>query len=724
MASELSTLDQLTQDWQRLKQQKSRKTGGIEGRVLLNLGFVLGEQHITHRDNGIYSEPHEANKLYLVFNMIRPRLNKLLGRLTAGSQTFTAQPTKRDSISLANADVVMKLDRALDKKLNQPARLWEALWWCAIGGTAFVHTPWIPDHTTEANPVMNEAGEVMYELKATGEQVPQSMVEMAVQSGAPPELFKLLEEVETIGEVGCEVYGPLNVFIDQGVRSIEDLSPDQMVYIASVRTTGWVERNFNQQVKPQAEIDIVATSFHQLGPSVGGYFLKDIIPLIQGSGDEGREDGKGNVTVVMGYGPASPEHPQGRFVVFIPGQKVLHDAANPYEEIPIVDIHWQPVTASFWTSDYVSDLIAPQKFINKRLSQLGEQANASVYSQLLLGGGLKSQDIPADWPGMIENGLSESGAPNVARLPGPELPSWFLPATQKVLELFNDVAGAGDLFKESKFPGQLRGSEAVPALQEILDTEWGPLFEHIGERMARVKQQRLNRVKQFYPETRTLHFVDKSLKDETLEFHRDAILGRGVNYHISIERTSLLPELRSVREYRLNQRLQGPLAILYTDERTGMLDKNKIAAELEFGDTGRQDRQAHYRKLARHIIEMIWDVKQPPPPMPFWDHRAMLDEIESEMSTSEFLSASQQVQQLFIMQYEAHRAFIMQEAQQQQASMQSGMVQNAVAMATQQAAATAAAMAVEQAMGVAQAQQQAPTDQIVGQAIGQTGSGV
>ncbi len=724
MAEKKSILDTLTHDWERLKAQKARKTGGIEGRCLLNLGFVLGEQHIDHRNQGIYADPHENNKLYLVFNMIRPRLNKLLGRLTAGSQTFTAQPTKRDTVSVANSDVVMKLDRALDKKLNQPARLWEALWWCAIGGTAFIHTPWIPDSTTESNPVLDpESGEVMYTVKATGQSYPKSLVEMMVEEGAPVEAFEVLEEVEVVGEVGCEVYGPLNVFADQGIKSIEDLSPDQMVYIASIRTLGWVERNFQKKVKAQSEIKIVSTTFHQIGPSVGGFHLQDIIPLIQGSGEDEKDPEGGNVTIVMGYGPVSPEFPRGRFVVFIPGQEVLLDTDNPYEEIPLVDIHWQPVTTSFWTSDYVSDLIAPQRFVNKRLSQLGEQANASVYSQLLLGGSLKSQDIPADWPGMIENGLSETGTPNVARLAGPELPSWFLPATQKVLEMFNDIAGAGDLFKESKFPGQLRGSEAVPALQEILDTEWGPLFEHIGERIARVKQQRLNRVKQFYPETRTLHYVDKSMRDETIEFHKDDILGRGVNYNISIERTSLLPELRSVREYRMIQRLNGPLAILYTDERTGSLDKNKIASELEFGDVGRQDRAAHYRKLSRFIIEKLWDAQPAPQVMPFWDHRAMLDELEMEMSTSEFLSASPQVQQMFIQHYEAHRQIILQEAEQQNQAMQSGQIQNAVAMATQQAAAKAASMAIEQAMGVAEAQKAQPTDQIMSNALAQTGDG-
>src|SRR5690606_27599220 len=116
--------------------------------------------------------------------------------------------------------------------------------------------------------------------------------------------------------------------------------------------------------------------------------------------------------------------------------------------------------------------------------------------------------------------------------------------------------------------------------------------------------------------------------------------------------------------------------------------------------------------------------EQIPQPLPFWDHRVMLDELEAEMSTVEYLRASPQVQQLFIQQYEAHRQFIIQEAQQQAQAANNGAIQNAVAMATQQAAAQAAAMAVERAMEVSVANQQAPTGDIVGQAMAETGGGI
>src|SRR5690606_22006998 len=149
----LETVDQLTADWERLKRQKARYTGGIEGRVLLNLGFVLGEQYVSHRNQGIYNEVQDPNKLYLVFNIIKPRLGRRLGRLTAGAVNFTAVPSKRDVKAVANSKIVAKLDQAVDQKLAQPTRLWETLRWTAVEGTAFIHTPWGPDAITESMPV-------------------------------------------------------------------------------------------------------------------------------------------------------------------------------------------------------------------------------------------------------------------------------------------------------------------------------------------------------------------------------------------------------------------------------------------------------------------------------------------------------------------------------------------------------------------------------------------
>lgn len=696
-------LDELTTDFQRLKQQKTRKTGGVEARVLSNLAMLSGEQYVNYRNQRLSLEPQDANKLYLVFNLIARRFGKMIGRLGSMNGVYKSVASRKDPKALADQEVVDKLIAALDQKLGQKARTWEILWWMGVGGTAFEYIPWVPNDKADPMPMFGPNGEVMFKDLMSKSVVPEDEMVQMVQAGRPPETFEIYQEIQNTGDVGSEIFGPLNVFVDQGVRSIAELAPDQRVHIARIRTTGWIEENFGITVEPDKNFQIVSTQFDTVGESVGGYYLKDLIPLVQGTA--GENDPAQNV-VVESYLPNSKLNPAGRYEVWIPGKQVLHSAENPYGRVPIIDYHWQPVTTSFWTGDYITDLIAPQRFLNKRLSQLGEQANASLYSATLLGPNLTDKDIPADYPGVVKNGLNESGVPLVGRLAPPELPTWFMPTIEMIVKLFNDISGGSDLFQESKFPGQLRGPMAVPMLQEILDTEWGQLYEHLGVQMAEAKKMRLERVKQFYPPIRTLNFTDKDSKDEVLTFHTDMVLKNGTTYNIVVDRASLLPELRALKEERVMARLASPLSILYLDERTGRLDKSKIAADLAFGDAGRESREAQYRKLAQQLNELIWQGQPIPPVLPFYDHSVMMEEMESEMATTEFLRSSPQIQQAFIQRWEEHRQYLIQEAQAQQQQMQSGMIQNAVAQATQQAAATAAAEAVHAAIGQVGAQGQ------------------
>jgi hypothetical protein len=714
-------LADLQKDFERLQRQKCRPTGGVEGWTMLNLCFLNDEVYVDYRNRTLSLEAREDNKLYLSFNLIIPRYNKLMGRLAAFNAPFKARPNKQDPVALETAEIVDRMIVALDEKVDEPSRLREIFHWLLSGGTAFIHTPWVPNATIEPNPQFDEQGQLLYTWAQQPDMpIQEAMMQQIIESGsAAPEEFTIYEEVEQVGEVGSEVFGPFNVFIDQSVRSISDLAPDQWVHIAQIRTLGWIKENFKEDIEAQKDITLVSSKIQSMGTSSGGTYLRDLIPLIQGSADDSDPE---MALVIQSYQPASMEHPHGRYVCWVPDQKVLHDADNPYEEIPLVDVHFRPVTNTFWTPAYLTPLIPPQRFINKRMNQLGEQANAAVYASKLLGPGLSKTDIPADFPGIVEQGLSESGIKMVQNSDPPELPSWFLPSIELVVKMFNDAAGGADLMEDNKFPGQLRGPLAVPMLQEILDTQWGPLFQHLGERLARVKQMRLNRVKQFYPPIRTMHYTDKSQKDEVFTFHTEKVLRAGTNFSVTVERGAILPELRALRESRISERLKGPLQVLYIDERTGRIDKSKVAADLQFGDTGRESREASYRKLGRQIAKMLWENKQVPPVQPFYDHTVMLDELEEEMATTEYLKASPQIQQKFSARWEEHRQFLMQEAQAQQQAMQGQMMHNAVAQATQQAAATAAAQAVEEAMQQVKAQQAQPTGQYVAQAQARSAS--
>lgn len=716
-ADQEDILGVLKKDFERLKQQKARPTGGVEGQTLLNMCFLHDEQYVDYNNKALSLEGRDANKLYLTFNLISPRWNKLAGRLSAFNAPFKARPNKKDPQALEEAEIVDRMIVALDEKLDETSRMRERLYWLGVGGTAFEYVPWIPNATIEPNPQFGPNGELMFMDLASKQPVPETVMQEQVKTGRPPEQFEIYEEVEEVGEVGSEILGPFNVFMDASVRSVADLPPGSWVHIAQIKTTGWIEENFGEKIEAMKDLSLISSRISPTGDASGGIYLKDLIPVVQGSSDANDPP---MVLFISSYQPSSKAKPKGRFVCWVPDRKLLHDGDNPYEEIPLVDFHWAPVTTSLWTKAYITPLIAPQRFINKRMSQLGEQANATVYSNLLLAAGLKESDIPADFPGVVMNGINEQGIPNVQRMSPPELPTWFLPSLEMVIKLFNDTAGATDLMEDNKFPGQLRGPMAVPMLQEILDTQWGPLFSHLGERLARVKQMRLNRVKQFYPPVRTMHYTDKTQKDEVMEFHTEKILRSGTNFAVTVERGSVLPELRALREARVSERLAGPLAILYMDERTGRIDKSKVAADLQFGDTGREGRESNYRKLALEIIKMLWEGQMVPPVQPFYDHVSMLDELENAMATTEFLKASMPVQAAFADRWKQHSMFMQQEAMAQQQGMQSQQIQSAVAQATQMAAAKAASEAVDSAMQQVHAQQQQPTDQYVAAAQQQT----
>tara|TARA_R110000824_G_scaffold140651_10_gene306820 strand:+ start:1876 stop:4128 length:2253 start_codon:yes stop_codon:yes gene_type:complete len=712
MADKQQNLADYTDDYDRLRAQKARNVGSVELRILTNLSFVSGEQWVGSQNRVLFTRKRDPNKLYLVFNIAAQMLHKMMGRLSSIAPVFKARADKQDPKSIAASDVVNKLVRALDEKLDQGSRTWEILWWMSIGGVAFEYVPWVKDATMEPMPQFDpETNEMQWTDLMTGQPVLDGQREEMLSQGRNPEEFEVVEEMVLAGDVGSEVLSPLQVFIDSSVRSVDDLSPDQAVYIAKIRTMGWIEANYDvsketiQNIKDSSEVRILSTDIKQFGDPTGSVHLQDLIPRIQGSRTQNDPD---MAVVVERFQPMSDKSPRGKYSCFIPGEQILYDGDNPYESIPLVDFHWGPTTTSFWSNDYISDLIAPQRFLNKRLSQLGEQANASIYADELLGPLLKREDIPSDYPGPIENGLTDNGTKMVQRRDPPQLPAWFMQSVELTLKLMREIAGGVDLFSEAKFPGQMRGSMAVPMLQEIIDTQWGNLYQHLGQRLSKVKEMRINRVKQYYPPFRTLHYTEKNMKDEVFIFQTSEILRSGADYSITVERGSLIPELRALREARIREHLESPLAILYMDERTGRIDKEKIASDLNMGDVGREDAESRYRKLSMHLVERLWQGEQLPEhiPMPFWNLRVIMDELESEMATTEWLSASPPIQQAFVEFWNKCRKFMVDSAKQRQEGMQQQQVQGAVAQAAQQAAAKAAAGAIDMAMDQMKASQQ------------------
>lgn len=697
-----------SKDWRRLQQQKHRHRGGVEARMLTAIGMYFGEMYMAQARDSILVRPLDAadrNKLFLVFNLLKRASKRKVGRLwAAGNQNeFYATPDVRDPKAYDQADTVKRVIKGLNKRLREKLQHWRRLWWIVNTGVVIEHTPWIEDKTEEPMPVIGEDGSPMWrDLSNPDKQalLTEAEVMAIVQSNPniPPEQFSIAETMQLVGDVGSQIISGFNFFIDSSTPTIEEMGPKQACYILECKTVDWITETFGNDVADQIpssagrDLGIVKTRLLDRGPSVSGLNLKDLIPAIQGS--QGPGDPR-LALVATRYEAPCHEWPHGRRSVFVPDAVVLDDQEpqdSVYGEVPLTDLHFGAPTTTFWTDDFLTDAIPANKFLNKRMSQLGEANNAQLYEIILLGPELTSDAIPSDMPGVVEDGLGDDGQPRAAVMQRGALPAFAIESIKLIMQLFQMITSA-DLTDHQQYPGQLRGPMALPMLQELIDSEDGPLYEHMGEQLARMHQQRINRVKKFYPALRTMHYTGTRRKDEVFVFHTEEILRSGTEFSISVNPATLYPKLSALVEAQLVERLSSPLAGMYVNKRTGKMDFTKIAAELKYDDDGVEDRLTQYRDLAMHLVARLWKGETLPPdvPAPFWDHDTVLDELEASMATTEYIGASDTVKANFTAFYERCRQYLaaIQDAAMQ--ATQNQMQQGMIAQVSQQVAAKVAA---------------------------------
>lgn len=727
-----------TKDWRRLRHQKHRHRGGVEAGMLLDYLLYEGEHQSIQVQNSIvtraFKHERDKNKLRLVINLARRAVDRKIGREFGIAHEYKATPNTKDPDAFDMADVVGdQLIPALDYKLQQHTLRWElAAWRCKLG-VVFEHVDWKDAVTQDVMPKRDEAsGEMVWKDSLTGVEIPESQVQLLLQSGrVAGERFSPAVEVSTEGDVGADVYDPFRVFVDASVKQVKFLGPDQAIYLADIRTVEWVRENFGsdigEQIKKTKDLSIIETQLLDRGMPVQSLNLKDLLPLIHGSQDKDDPD---QCIILTRYQPPNKQFPQGQRSFFVPDQVVIDTDVLPYPEIPVIDYHWSAPTSTMWTTGFLRDMQSLSKFINKRYSQMGEAANAQIYEMLLLAGGLTKKDIPTDFPGVVEEGINQdTGAPNVQVVPRGNLPAFFPESIRMSMETMDAIASS-DLLSQRKFPGQMRGSLAIPMVQEILDSEDGPRYYHIAEQFSREKQMRINRVKQFYPPIRTLNYTGGDMRQEVLELHTDELLRAGVDFTITVDPGSIFPELPSMREARVRERFSWAPG-LYTSPRTQTVDWSKIAHDLKYKDTFRDGIAAQGRKLARALVKRARSGKLvvivgPPNPetgkpvlglvdaetqqpfiiYPFWAHNEMMDEYESVMNTTEFIDSSPTFKRTMLTLHEAHRTILSQIDQARQNAVEAKMQQGAMAQAAQQTAARVASVAAEAAVEQVMAQKE------------------
>src|SRR5436190_7515186 len=196
-------LSEITQDFKRLQAQKAKRQGGAEARMLVARAFEAGEQGSYYKARGLYARntetDEEKNKLHLVFNLVKQRKHKLVGRLGAIGATFKANPDKTDVAATDLASIVDRLILALDKKVDQPALQRALLDLLTLEGVCVEYVGWNERATIEPMPQFTPDNQLLFVDRVASDAsgqlviVPEAEKQAAVAAGKPDEAYELYE---------------------------------------------------------------------------------------------------------------------------------------------------------------------------------------------------------------------------------------------------------------------------------------------------------------------------------------------------------------------------------------------------------------------------------------------------------------------------------------------------------------------------------------------------
>lgn len=637
--------DILNRDWERLRDQRYRKNGGWESQALMSIAFVRGQQEAFYEGGILGCAAPDDNNPSIIYNKLDRNVRRIDGKLHSVIPEFHAIPGTDDPVAVATAKVTSRMVPALDEELGEVQLGRQRRRWLIETGIAYEYVTYERDGLFESQPKMDEeTGEPVWtlvgadEMEDAPEMSEEEVVELVQTGQATPEQFEIKMINQPTGRIVDTVLSPFNVFVDSAVECISKLPSDQWVHIVRPKTLEWVRKQTQWEgsqdplLSTSSDMSVIRSKIKQQGVSATGFNLHDILPMVQGYQDP---DGPDMLLIGESYQPPSKEHPEGRFIVWAPGQKtILHDGEIPYSkydndyQIPLVDFHASPVTTSHHTFGLVAAAIPAQIVLNKRASQAAKYVNGNLCSPMLFDSEKLMESWAPDTPHGIPNAFGPDGRPLVSRVPSDQPPQLLLMLLESADQKIDEIMGIRDLYESNQLPGQVRGTHAFERIEEIQGLEWAPMIHDYVSCLSRVITKRINRVREFYDEDRTFTFVSQTGEDEVVEWRRDD--HRQWEHRISFAPSSLTPQIRSMREDRIIQIVNTPglgMAVYGNADQTA-LDPSKLAHAMGMPEGTYKERAAQERTLQDQECEDL-DRGLEVPVWPDDDDAAHLEIIKS-----------------------------------------------------------------------------------------------
>lgn len=543
---------EIVEDLDRLFEQAKNDRMQYEGQWLVNLAFFLSQQWVvfdsaTKRLRPIRSM--DRKQVRMVINLIRQQVLTKYAKLTQTRPESHAQPASDDVDDKQQAEVcdaILEYLRSIDGSEGAEMR---AMMWALVTGTGIFEVAW-----------NKAAGTMLYQPDttlvtsidpATGQE---STAEAPHPKAGQPLVDKNGDPVH-LGEVETREVSPFEFYPDPFGVTMEKKS---WVFIQTLRSPEYIMERYGVKVEAR---DVS-----------GDTFVDGQLTAISGLG--GAQPKKGVMERRFIQRPTK-QYPEGRYVVYV-DQKVLEQGPNPYPKATLafatfVDI---PVPGRFWGDSTITDMIDPQRNLNKTRSQAIEIRNALKPKYFVVKGALlPGQEITNAPDEIVEYeerpNTPEGGRPYLSQ--GATVPESMWKDAERSTAEIRDVSGVHEV-SNSSTPSGVTAARAIGFLQEQDDLRLGPTAKEYERAIGERDEYKLRLGRQFYDEPRTARIVGPNNAVKVVQFYKEDIPD---DVDVRVVAGSALPKSRVAR--------QNLLVSLY---KMGVFkeDPNEFLRLMEIGD--------------------------------------------------------------------------------------------------------------------------------------------
>lgn len=515
----------------------------------LNLAYYDGKQWTRWDGGRLHDVFVDDWQEQVVDNRIRPCIRKEVARMTKNKVRWVPVPRSSND---QDVEAAKYADAALDdawKRHDCQRKLRRALLWSRICGAGFWKV-WWDRNAGEKLDILVQPG--------TTKTIRDNYNAPITDPGALPQDTPYEVRSVSKGEICVELRSFFQVYVDAHADE-SGLESAEWVGEESVYSRSWMRDHFPEWVE-QVQYD----------SDPKDSILAGRIP-------------------VPGFPGSSQVNQQGKGVklreiwtrdyhcIWIPGGKKLLEEKNPYPWLPYVMFAGIPVPGQFWPVGLVNDLRPRQADLNKRLSQIADNADRFGNAALLWPSSMDPDE--EGWLGLPGEQIifPDTGSPNAMPrfLEPPILQAYIENDVERSLNSMMEISAQHEV-TGAQVPAGVTAASAISMLQEADDTTLGPDIGEMEKAIQDAGRRMLALMRMYYD-------TERHMRLGTSSWQVAAFTGKKLDgvEDLDVQAGSGLPDSKAAKQGAIQQ-----FATLFSQNNPGALrprDWRKVLSEMEIG---------------------------------------------------------------------------------------------------------------------------------------------